>query len=164
MNISLAISSTSLEILSSLPVHRTSALSHPPSVHIIPQHFPWFKYWRLFILKLVPGNSFTSAKTLSAFGWRGSNVSHKNISQEQRRRPIYKKRNRLENFINIWHSSQDHVKTGDFRNKREDGRCPQKTGACRTGGLEHMKVSFSNTQYEKCLNAKSSLKQIQNAH
>ena len=26
------------------------------------------------------------------------------------------------------------------------------------------KVSFSKTQYEKCLNAKSSLKQIQDAH
>ena len=26
---------------------------------------------------------------------------------------------------------------------------------------KHSKVSFSNTQYEKCLNAKSTLKQIQ---
>ena len=29
---------------------------------------------------------------------------------------------------------------------------------------KNSKVSFSNTQYEKCLNAKSSLKQIQDAH
>ena len=29
---------------------------------------------------------------------------------------------------------------------------------------KNLKVSFSNTQYEKCLNAKSSLKKIQDTH
>ena len=41
---------------------------------------------------------------------------------------VCKKCDRLEKFINIWQSSQDHLKTGDFRMKREDGSCPIKTG------------------------------------
>ena len=35
-------------------------------------------------------------------------------------------------FINIWHSSQNHLKTGDFRKKQEDGSCHFKTGAFRS--------------------------------
>ena len=29
--------------------------------------------------------------------------------------------NRLNNFMNIWHLSQDNLETGDFRKKRETG-------------------------------------------
>ena len=36
---------------------------------------------------------------------------------------------RLEKFINICQASQDHLKTGDFSEKREDRSCPLKTAA-----------------------------------
>ena len=32
---------------------------------------------------------------------------------------------RLEKFVKIWHLNQDHLKTEDFRKKREYGSCPQ---------------------------------------
>ena len=36
-------------------------------VYLIPQHFSWFKHYKVLILKLVPGGSFASAKTIIAF-------------------------------------------------------------------------------------------------
>ena len=36
-------------------------------VYLMAQHFSWFKNYRLFILRLVPGASFLSAKTMSDF-------------------------------------------------------------------------------------------------
>ena len=35
----------------------------------------------------------------------------------------------LKKFINIWHSSQDHLKKGDFRKDQEGRNCPLKTEA-----------------------------------
>ena len=36
-------------------------------VYLIQHHFSWFKNYKLLILKLVPGASFASAKTISVF-------------------------------------------------------------------------------------------------
>ena len=65
---------------------------------------------------------------------------------------IYKKCDWLESFINIWHSSQDHLKTGDCRNKREDGRCPLKMGASRSK-RESWNICASTRDMKSILNS-----------
>ena len=66
------------------------------------------------------------------FCWHGSTTHDEDGGQEQNSHLILllvakilnrvcEKRDQVEKFINTWHSSQDHLKTGDFNKKRENG-------------------------------------------
>ena len=73
------------------------------------------------------------SQTRSSAYWNRSTAHDEDCGQEQRTHLISLLVAKIDlKFVNIWHSSQDHLKTWDFRKKQEDGSCPLKTVASRS--------------------------------
>ena len=133
------------------------------------------------ILKLIPGASFACAKTIW-FSWHGSTVHDEYGSWEQRVHLISWLAGNIftSSLYKVWstikihrHLSQDHVKTEDFRRKREDESCLRASRSKRESWMMSLVVkiytsswplAFASYNYRKPLQkTKRGLKLVSNS-